>query len=319
MASTSTEVTGRLLSYPLASQIASLKRSKEESPQKIVAWFKHWENHLPEFKTKTQTLTDGEKEVLLELQRVFDVVMGREFKGSLTGANAKVVAMFQAFEVLQHLVKVVVHGHSNGLMVVGPGGTGKTYTITETLSECNKIQGRDYVLIKGFSTPLALYNELYEKNGKIFLIDDADGIFKDTNAVNILKAALDTLDKRTITWNTTSTKAATPSFDFTGRIIFVSNLDPRTNTNTSFQAMLTRVYTLIISATKDEMLVRMINLMPKIAVKLTTEQREEIIRFLQEENDKFNDFSLQFLVNLVGLREYDKEGTKWKQLALSLN
>jgi hypothetical protein len=91
----------------------------------------------------------------------------------------------------------------------------------------DKEEGEDYVVVKGFSTARGLYQTLWDNNGKLIIFDDTDAILKgDKVALNILKAALDSYGKRTISWNAMmSASDDTPNcFDFTGKIIFLSNL-----------------------------------------------------------------------------------------------
>jgi hypothetical protein len=57
-----------------------------------------------------------------------------------------------------------------------------------------------FTQIKGFSTAKNMFRTLYENNGSTIIFDDCDSILKDAIAINILKAALDSYDKRVITW-----------------------------------------------------------------------------------------------------------------------
>ena len=106
--------------------------------------------------------------------------------------------MVDAFQVLPDLVKVVGRGHAHGLMVVGPGGVGKSFTVIETLANDGKVEGQDFIRIPGYSSPAALYNNLHEYNGKVIVFDDCDSIFSDPTGLNILKPVLDTLPQRKV-------------------------------------------------------------------------------------------------------------------------
>jgi hypothetical protein len=310
-------VNGRLLSHPFASQVASIKRTRATDPLRLVQWFSHWENNLPKFQAEYQEVNEETRSELLNLQSCFESIVERPFLGKTAiTETVAVTPMNEAFVTMGHLVKAICRGHGNGLMVVGPGGTGKSYTTLQTLAQENKREGTDFVRIPGYSTPLAMYNNLYTHNGKIVVFDDCDSVFKDLTGLNVLKSVLDTLPTRLVAWNSTGGRALVPEFEFTGKVIFLSNMDPATTKDLNFKALLTRVFTLVISSSKAEILMRMVSILPSVAPDLTTEAREDILKFLQENYERFNDFSLRFLVNLVHLRKYSTE--HWKDLALKL-
>ena len=80
-----------------------------------------------------------------------------------------------------------------------------------------------------YSTPLNLYNFLFENSDKFVVIDDTSGLFIDSASMAILKAATwPQGGKRTIRWGSTSSRAATNEFDFTGKLIMVCNSFPAT-------------------------------------------------------------------------------------------
>ena len=61
----------------------------------------------------------------------------------------------------------------------------------------------DFVHFKGRATAAGLFITLYENSDKIIVLDDCDSVFKDDDAVNILKGALDSYDTRKISYITT--------------------------------------------------------------------------------------------------------------------
>ena len=173
--SAATAVSGRLLSYPFQSQLGSVKRDRATNPTKLVSWFEYWEMNLTKFEAEYQQLSESDKSDFLSLQSCYENIVQRSFVGK-TGAEKQVSAtpMNDAFNAMQHCIRAICRGHGNGLMVVGQGGTGKSYTTLETLASENKREGRDFIRIPGYQTALALYNTLYEHNGKILVFDDCD-------------------------------------------------------------------------------------------------------------------------------------------------
>jgi hypothetical protein len=174
---------------------------------------------------------------------------------------AKIKAGFsitKRFSILESLTRLVALGARKSLVITGPAGMGKTYTVMQVVKELGLIETAlpdtnldpnvgqnhieeeaqhatdtndgdsadgDYIIIKGYSTPRGLYEALYENRDKLIIFDDTDSILKDKTALNILKAALDSYDKRIVSWNSSGSIGDTPkSFLFEGQIIFISNL-----------------------------------------------------------------------------------------------
>ena len=113
----------------------------------------------------------------------------------------------ERFGFASKFVQLLHKGAINSFIFTGSGGIGKTTAVTNTLSELGLKEdtpeqpGGDFLTIKGFSTPRALYDTLYLYNGKILVLDDADQVFKDPLGANLIKAALDDKKERIITWN----------------------------------------------------------------------------------------------------------------------
>ena len=154
-------------------------------------------------------------------------------------------------------------------MITGEGGLGKTYTVTKTL-EANGYKDisdladfqvgsiintrKCFTMIKGFSTAKGLYRTLFENNKSIVVFDDCDAVLKDPVALNLLKGALDSYGKRIISWNADMKDDDLPrSFEFTGRVIFISNMDQ----DRIDQAIRSRSMMIDLSMTLDQKIDRM--------------------------------------------------------------
>jgi hypothetical protein len=172
------------------------------------------------------------------------------------------------FDDLVTYIKMVINGEMNSLLLTGQAGVGKTFLVTRTLQSAGLKRNVDYFKMTGKSTAAGMYTTLYEHNGKMILFDDCDSVFKDDNAVNVLKGALDTAKVREISWNTamplkTSDKNQVPKkFDFTGKVIFISNLARKKIDS----AIRSRAFMLEIALTKEDMIARMWSLLPKIEI-----------------------------------------------------
>jgi predicted AAA+ superfamily ATPase len=139
------------------------------------------------------------------------------------------------FEVLREMTKAVKAGTVRAMIVTGPPGVGKSYGVEEVLSKDDlfDVMGQRkprYEFVKGAMSAIGLYKKLYEYSDakNILVFDDCDSILLDDVSLNILKAALDSSKKRTISWNTDSrllrSEGIPDSFEFKGGAIFITNL-----------------------------------------------------------------------------------------------
>ena len=167
----------------------------------------------------------------------------------------------QRFDFLKDLTSMVVCGVTPSLIVTGEGGLGKTHTVTSTIQEGN-VEPSEWISFKGYSTPRGLYNTLFDHNGKLIIFDDCDSVLEDKVALNILKSALDSYETRTISWMAKMNKndEYPQQFDFTGRIIFISNKSKESMND----AILSRSLTVDLTMTPSEKIVRMKHILPNI-------------------------------------------------------
>ena len=179
----------------------------------------------------------------------------------------------ERFEFLENFVGMVARREIPSLIMSGDGGLGKTFTVNKTLKHAGMISYDDlsaegttfsldpantkvYRTIKGYTTPKGLFRTLYENRNKVIIFDDTDSVFKNDTSVNLLKAALDSYDKRIISWNSESFGGdddLPKSFEFTGCIIFITNKD----LESIDQAVRSRALCVDVSMTTDEKIDRM--------------------------------------------------------------
>lgn len=161
-------------------------------------------------------------------------VDGQEIESTETDEEI-VERMRDRFEMLNEMTRAAKMGAVRALIVTGPPGVGKSHGVEEVLSRYDtaaELSGTDakYEVCKGNLSALGLYCKLYEYRSKdsVLVFDDCDSILLDDLSLNILKAALDSKDKRRISWNTDSRKLADEgipnSFEFMGSAIFITNI-----------------------------------------------------------------------------------------------
>lgn len=116
------------------------------------------------------------------------------------------------------------------MVLMGETGTGKTQIIEDTMRELLGEQSTTtWAHWKGAISPYGLYEMLYDyRNAKVIVIDDTDSVYEKIEAVNVLKAAMDTKKVRPVSWvsNATKVQPGTPSqFFMEARIILITNTD----------------------------------------------------------------------------------------------
>ncbi len=140
------------------------------------------------------------------------------------------------FAMLDKITDAAARGTVRGLVVSGPPGIGKSFGVEKQLAAANMfrtINGKDplFEVISGGVSSIGLYQKLYYNRGKeqVLVFDDADGVLFEEESLTLLKAALNSGDKRRICWNKESRVLATEdipdAFDFEGSVIFLSNID----------------------------------------------------------------------------------------------
>ena len=196
----------------------------------------------------------------------------------------------EMFKNIERLTKMVGKGLQPSLVITGGAGTGKTHLVKSTLEQMGFNESNEFVHFKGRATPAGLFITLYENSDKIIVLDDCDSIFRDDDAVNILKAALDSYDTRKISYISTKTLKdefggeVPRHFEFTGRIIFISNIDQ----SKLDEAIRSRSFVSDVELTTDQMFTRMGQLMTEMERRIPLAAKQQALELMQELNDEFD-------------------------------
>lgn len=125
----------------------------------------------------------------------------------------------ERFDDMKSYIYNVVTGIRPLALLCGAPGVGKTFRVKQIVKGTGLKQSQDtltgdWLLLKGKSTPSNLYTALFnfKEKGQLIVFDDCDSIFKDDDAINLLKAAYDSDDERYVSWGT-STKIPYPDQD----------------------------------------------------------------------------------------------------------
>lgn len=230
------------------------------------------------------------------------------------------------FSFVEKLVNMVASGVQPSAVITGQGGLGKTYTVTKTLeangfkdlSDIASFQigtkinrAKAYTTVKGYSTAKGLYRTLFENNGGVIIFDDCDAILKDPVALNVLKSALDSYGKRIISWNADFKDEDLPrSFNFTGSIIFISNMDQ----DNIDQAIRSRSMMIDLSMDNDQKIKRMefITTQAEFMPEFEMAYKKDAIDLIKELKSTAKEISLRTLISVTKIRATNKD---WKDLA----
>jgi hypothetical protein len=145
----------------------------------------------------------------------------------------------------------------------------------------------------------------------VIVFDDCDSVLRDPIALNILKGALDSYGKRIISWNADMRDDDLPrSFEFTGRIIFISNLTQ----DKIDQAIRSRSMMIDLSMTTDQKLDRMEHIadLPEFLPEYDAKVKSDALALIREIKEDVKEISLRTLIAVCKIRASNKD---YKDLA----
>jgi len=142
---------------------------------------------------------------------------------------------FAMFNSLKEYIVHVAKKQANALIICGPPGMSKTYTVRRTLYFLGMKPRIEYIIEKGSSLGLeSTYALLYKHRKKLLILDDFDTPLMNEDTVNLLKAITDSYGKRIISLPRDKQMASggelarskTPDkFEFEGQLIIITNLN----------------------------------------------------------------------------------------------
>lgn len=235
-------------------------------------------------------------------------------------------------------VKLLKAGATNAIFLGGRGGVGKTQQVEEVLASFGLEDGCGYHKIAGSASAAGVYRTLWENRDGIVFFDDSDKALTEMEARNYFKSAADTKKVRKVcaAKNGKSYVALEDinmtddgevdddrlprSFEFTGKVIFISNLgidklDPD-------GALRTRGWVQSVNPTNEEVYDYMEEICDKIVLdvnyRLTHEERMEVIEILRSRKVQANTVNLRQLVKglnyRAGISQQGGSDEEWKEL-----
>lgn len=237
----------------------------------------------------------------------------------------------RTFELVRSVTNGVKKGSIRGLVLAGPPGIGKSHEIMEMLTDGHvAAEGgahRDWDVVKGHITPIGLFKKLFEfsDKGNILVFDDCDSVWGDETSANLLKAVLDSNDRRTVQWNAEShvlkADKIPNSFEFRGQIVFITNKDFRQGNSAKMQAhydaVLSRCHYLDMEMSrKTDLMLRIKQVVGDGMLdpyRFENGEEQQIVSFIRENMDDLNELSLRMVKKIADLAKSDSN--EWRELA----
>jgi hypothetical protein len=241
------------------------------------------------------------------------------------------VKLSERFGILKLLAKAAAEGQAKALIISGPAGLSKSYTVEKVLEEWDPSETR-YRIVKGFVKATGLYKTLFQnkEEGQVLVFDDADSIFFDDTSLNFLKAALDSTERRRISYLSEykivdeETATVIPStFEYNGTCIFISNfdfikmIDKGHKLSPHLQALMSRAhYVDLMMKTRRDYFIRIKQVVNEGMLKvqgLSNKEGEEVMNFIEKNIPHLNELSLRTAIKVAGLKKMSSD--RWEQIA----
>jgi DNA-binding NarL/FixJ family response regulator len=174
-----------------------------------------------------------------------------------------------------------------------------------------------YEIVKGAMSAIGLYAKLYEFSAEknVIVFDDCDSVLLDDLSLNILKAALDSSKKRTISWNTDSrllrSEGIPDRFEFKAGAIFITNIKFENVRSKKLQdhlgALESRCHYIDLQMDTDrEKILRIKQIVTDGMLdcyELSDIAKDEVVEFVATNRAKLRELSLRTVLKVADLRK----------------
>lgn len=239
-------------------------------------------------------------------------------------------SMMTKFDVMGRMVTEVAANRCRSLVISGPPGVGKTFTVLKVISNYRDHVAPlleldvDYDVCSGTMTPINLYKYLYKNRFKnsVLILDDMDSVFTNETSLNLLKAALDLSENKTIGYYAEShalRRESVPNeFVFEGSVIFLTNIDFKSGPKAlqpHFDAFLSRSHYIDLGMrTSGELMQWVIDTIKdgEILSNLDEQSQLDVVAYMIDNKDELNEISLRMVKKLANLSQM---GEGWQDVA----
>ena len=210
-------------------------------------------------------------------------------------------------------ISMVIKGDALSIVCKSKTGLGKTFITIELLKELNT----EYNYQSGYTTPLRLYQTLYDNKDNILVLDDMEKLFTNDIAIDLLRSALWEVDgKRKICYKTTSERLGDypDEFFYNGKIIWLLNTI-KGKQDESLNALISRTISYDFVYSYDE-LMEMTNKI--LDIKPISEQTKRDVKTIIKNNiTKATPYNFRVLDRIIAFVNYDREKAEHLFLASS--
>ncbi len=232
-------------------------------------------------------------------------------------------SMRRRFRTLDRMAAGVVAGRVRSMIVSGPAGIGKTYTIEGMLESAADDSKITYQKISGYVKPTGIFKALWNNrhDNSVILIDDADSAFGDEVALNLLKTALDSGKRRMITWGSEKIfmdevgEEIPSTFEFRGSVIFITNLNFETmiaqgkSLAPHFQALISRSFYIDLNFdSAREYILRIEDVLRNTdmayTVGLNDKNVEYLISYIKDNANRMRELSLRMVLKMANILSF---------------
>jgi hypothetical protein len=270
-----------------------------------------------------------------KLNRVLNIKASAEQAPEVFETDAQIEEkLSDRFDILEAMTTATIEGDARAFIVSGPAGLGKSFTVEKTLADWDP-SGLNYSTIKGYIKAPGLYKLLYANRakGQVLVFDDADEVFLDDTAINLLKAACDTSDLRRISYITEgtlideeTTERLPKSFEFEGSVIFITNYDfdsmieRGSKLAPHLEALVSRAHYLDLAMkSKRDYIIRIRQVVRQgllSNIGLDVNGQRDVVDFLEENQDRLRELSLRMALKVGVIR---RRGGNWLKTARVLH
>jgi hypothetical protein len=236
----------------------------------------------------------------------------------------------ERFDILTEMTRAVRNGTVRAMIVSGPPGVGKSFGVEAVLEKDGLFdilaeRKPKYEIVKGAMSAIGLYSKLYEFSAEknVVVFDDCDSILMEDLSLNILKGALDSSNKRFISWNTDSrvlrSEGIPDRFEFKGAAIFITNIKfehvRSKKLRDHLDALESRCHYIDLQMdTNREKILRIQQIIPTMLERYEFEPvvQDEIVEFITANQSRLRELSLRMVLKISDLRKAFP--VKWKAM-----